>query len=103
MTAPKGASSPSGTVQLSMKKVSFDVVEQIGAPTFDLCDRYGDDSLSLGVDFDQQCYETVFAVIDGKPYEQVRACVNLPPTHRASDHIDAALAVVYHSGRGESA
>ena len=101
MTAPKGASSPTDEVQLTMTKVSSpDVVERLGVPIFALCDRYGADSLSLGVDFDQQCYEAVFAVIDGKPYEQVRACVDLPPTHPASDHINAALLEVVQSAQG---
>ncbi len=100
MTAPLRASSPDKEVRSDMNKTSFEVVEQLGAPVFELCDRYGDDSLSLGVDFDQQCYEAVFAVIDGKAFEQVRACVDLPATHPASDHIDAALAAVYYSGRG---
>lgn len=103
MTAPLGGSSPTDEVQLTMTKVSSpEVVERLGAPVFALCDRFGDDSLSLGVDFDAQCYEAVFAVIDGKPLEQVRACVDLPPTHPASDHIDAALQDVtadYRRGR----
>ena len=98
----RGDSSPE-EVQSTMQKVSsLEDIETLGAPVFALCDRYGADSLSLGVDFDAQCYEAVFAVIDGKPLEQVRACVDIPPTHPASDHIDAALQDVvadYRRGR----
>ena len=98
MTAPKGASSNAGEVQSTMQKVSsLEDIETLGAPAFALCDRYGADSLALGVDMDQQCYDAVFAAYHGESVDMVLGHVSLPAEHPAKAEIYSALLEVVQS------
>ena len=100
MTAPEGASSPL-EVQSDMQKVSsLEDIETLGAPAFALCDRYGADSLALGVDFDQQCYDAVFAAYHGESVDTVLGHVSLPVEHPAKAEIYSALLEVMQSAEG---
>ena len=100
MTAPKGDSSLASGVQSTMNKVSsLADIETLGAPAFELCDRYGADSLALGVDFDQQCYDAVFAAYHGESVDTVLGHVALPTEHPAKAEIYSALLVVVQSAQ----
>ena len=84
-----------------MQKVSsLDEIETLGAPAFELCDRYAADSLALGVDMDQQCYDAVFAAHGGESVDTVLGYVSLPPEHPAKAKIYSALLEVVQSAQG---
>ena len=93
----RGDSSPE-EVQSTMQKVSsLEDIETLGAPAFALCDRYGADSLALGVDMDQQCYDAVFAAHGGASVDTVLGFIELPAAHPARAEIYSALLEVMQS------
>ena len=96
----KGASSPANEVKSSMNKVSLNDIETLGAPAFTLCDRYAADSLALGVDFDQQCYDAVFAAHGGASVDTVLGFIELPAAHPAKAEIYSALLEVVENAQG---
>ena len=91
-----------------MSKVESDIkkfatpadIETLGAPAFELCDRFAAESLALGVDFDQQCYDAVFAAHGGASVDVVLGFIELPAAHPAKAEIYSALLEVMQSAEG---
>ena len=95
----KGDSSPLSAVESPMNKVSLNDIEALGAPAFNLCDRYAADSLALGIDMDQQCYDAVFAAHGGASVDTVLGFIELPPAHPARAEIYSALLEVVQNAQ----